>query len=135
MRDALSRLSAESNVDVSVVIPRSIKKLSGDFDAPEGTPSSVVLSDLNDIDGSDMIVINLLYLVEGDKVSLASTMEMFYAAHVLRIPVLVIADGAQAIHPWVKHYAMDIVPSVFEALKHIKERWVDSGGFNRPTSN
>lgn len=121
-------------INVESIIPRSIRSLSGDFDMFEGTPQSVVLSDLNDIDNADIMISNLLYLVDdvnNKRISLATTMELFYAAYVKRIPVVTIATANCALHPWIKYFSTVIVESVEEAVNYIKLNWCDSGGYYR----
>lgn len=68
--------------------------------------SRIVRLDLQDIDNSHGL------LVYYDRPSVGTSMEIFYAAHERRIPVVLVeAPGAKASSPWLRHHTHAIVPN------------------------
>lgn len=70
----------------------------------------LVNEDLLDIDNSDGL------LVYYDKPSVGSSMEVFYAHHVLKKPVVVWNNSDHVLSPWLLHHADHVTKRKYDAL-------------------
>lgn len=75
-----------------------------------GIAAEIVAGDIEDIKASDVI------LVFFDKPSVGTSMEVFYAKHVLGKKVVVIDAGDKPLSPWMLHHADHVVRGMGEAL-------------------
>lgn len=81
------------------------------------TPRQIVTRDLNDIARSDLLLANLLDVKANGTIIIGTPMEIFYAAHDLNKPVVVVANDVRS--PWLDHHAIRIFPTLDEALAFI----------------
>lgn len=75
-----------------------------------GIAKEIVDGDIEDIQASDAI------LVFFDKPSVGTSMEVFYAKHVLGKPVVVIDASDKPLSPWLMHHADHVTRHVSVAL-------------------
>ena len=75
-----------------------------------GIAAEIVAGDFEDIEKSGAL------LVFFDKPSVGTSMEIFYAKHVLRKPVVVIDVSGKPLSPWLSYHADHIVSHVSVAL-------------------
>ena len=79
-----------------------------------GIDAEIVEGDKADIAESDIMLVNY------DKPSVGTSMEVFYATSIGR-PVIVVARPDTVISPWLKYHSTVIVPSFAEAFAKIAE--------------
>lgn len=80
-------------------------------------PGEIVIRDLWDIDRAELVV---AMPMDG---SIGTFMEIFYAAHIKHIPVIVVAESSRIkLHYWIRFLAAKIVPNLDEAINYI-QRW------------
>ena len=65
----------------------------------DDNPAKIVAEDLAEIDGCSAIIAMV------DAPSAGTSMEIFYAAHVRKIPVIAITPDSIAVSPWISHHA------------------------------
>lgn len=65
----------------------------------DDNPAKIVAEDLAEIDGCSAIIAMV------DAPSAGTSMEIFYAAHVRKIPVIAIVPDSIAVSPWISHHA------------------------------
>jgi nucleoside 2-deoxyribosyltransferase len=75
-----------------------------------GIAAEIVAGDIEDIQACDAL------LVYFDKPSVGTSMEVFYAKHVLGKPVVVIDASDKPLSPWLIHHADDVTRHLSVAL-------------------
>lgn len=75
-----------------------------------GIAAEIVAGDIEDIQQCDALVVFF------DKPSVGTSMEVFYAKHVLRKPVVVIDASDKPLSPWLVHHADQVTRHVSVAL-------------------
>ena len=80
-----------------------------------GIAGEIVNGDIEDINLADLI------LVFFEKPSVGTAMEMFYAKHCLKKPIVVIDASGKPLSPWLVHHSDIQIKSMFDA-----ERAVDA---------
>ena len=65
----------------------------------DDNPAKIVAEDLAEIDGCSAIIAMV------DAPSAGTSMEIFYAAHVRKIPVIAMVPDSIAVSPWISHHA------------------------------
>lgn len=65
----------------------------------DDNPAKIVAEDLAEIDGCSAIIAMV------DAPSAGTSMEIFYAAHIRKIPVIAITPDSIAVSPWISHHA------------------------------
>lgn len=75
-----------------------------------GIAAEIVAGDIEDIQASDAV------LVYFDKPSVGTSMEVFYAKHVLGKPVVVIDASDKPLSPWLIHHADQVTKHLSVAL-------------------
>jgi len=78
-----------------------------------GIAAEIVAGDIEDIQAADAI------LVFYDKPSVGTSMELFYAKHVLGKPVVLIDASDKPLSPWLIHHSDYVTKSVSSALTYL----------------
>ena len=95
-------------MDKGKFIPRTIKsKITG---------LQIIMEDLNLIDKCQ----GILAIVENDKESLGTPMEVFYNSYILKRPTYVITESCGG-HPWIKGLSTKIFRNWQECIKYFQE--------------
>lgn len=101
-------------VEATLHFPDAIDPMKRDYRGVELTAyREIVDLDKRDIRMSDVVLVNYV------KPSVGTSMEMFYA-WTLGIPVIVIADPAASISPWLRYHSASIVHTVADAVAKIR---------------
>lgn len=110
IKDTLENLSD----NIEVLSPIRGKKI----DAECGNryePNEIMSRDLWDINRADIII-----AFPSDK-SIGTICEIFYAAYIRHIPVILVATGHIANHYWSRSLAAKIVPTIEDAVDYLWE--------------
>lgn len=86
------------------------------------TPRQIVTRDLQDIAACDMVIANLLDIKANNEIVIGTPMEIFYAAHVLGLPVITLVNDAGS--PWITHHSIRVCGSLEEAAAVAKMYFV-----------
>jgi len=78
---------------------------------------SIVEGDLELIRKSDGLITKI------KSASIGTSMEIFFASRILRIPVYIITNANIANHPWIKKHATKVFSNTVEFEKFVKETW------------
>jgi len=78
---------------------------------------SIVEGDLELIRKSDGLVTKI------KSASIGTSMEIFFASRILKIPVYIITSTNIANHPWIKKHATKVFSNTAEFEKFVKETW------------
>ena len=81
----------------------------------DDNPAKIVAEDLAEIDGCSAIIAMV------DAPSAGTSMEIFYAAHVRKIPVIAMVPDSIAVSPWISHHAEVIKWSDFDDSDYREE--------------
>jgi nucleoside 2-deoxyribosyltransferase len=84
-----------------------------------GIAARIVAGDIEDIQNSDAI------LVFFDKPSVGTAMEVFYAKHTLKKPVVVVNASDKPLSPWMIHHSDFVVDNVTGALQWLEHKIPD----------
>lgn len=104
---------------------RTIDPMRRDYRGREmdaGIASEIVEGDLQDIRECDAM------LVWFDRPSIGTAMEVFFAASVLRIPVVVVDVSNSPLSPWLAYHATSVTKSMDAALAQIGTLLNRAGG-------
>lgn len=80
-----------------------------------GTAAEIVGGDLEDIQNSDAL------LVYFDAPSVGTSMEVFYAKHVLNKEIALVNKSERALSPWLIHHSDYVTTSVSDALAYLRK--------------
>lgn len=77
--------------------------------------AEIVHGDLEDIQNSDA------FLVYFDKPSVGTSMEVFYAKHVLELPIVVVSVTDTPLSPWLVYHSDHIAKTIPEAVGKLNQ--------------
>lgn len=83
------------------------------------TPRQIVTRDLADVWASDFLLANLLDVRANNEIPVGTCMEIFYAAHVMHLPVVTVTNELES--PWLHHYSIRVVDTLEAAYEVIRQ--------------
>lgn len=102
-------------IGLKVLSPIRGKKLDAEC-IQKYEPNEIVTRDLNDIGQCDLMV------AYPSTKSIGTFMEIFFAAYVKHIPIVVVAQNEHIrAHYWIRFFASKVVSTMDEAIKHIRD--------------
>lgn len=97
-------------------VGQTLDPMRRDYRGREGDcVAEIVRGDLEDIQDSDA------FLTYFDKPSVGTSMEVFYAKHVLGIPVVVVSSSDGPLSPWLIYHSDHIVKTLPEAIEKLSQ--------------